>query len=316
MTAPVTVIDGAYIATVDVADTEYPSGHIVLVGNRIAAVGAGPPPEQFRDEPRRDGRGCVITPGLVNTHHHLYQWLTRGIAHDNTLFDWLKTLYPVWARIDAPAVHAAAAANLGWLALNGCTTSTDHHYVFPHDAGDCLEAEITAAREIGVRFHPTRGSMDLGQSKGGLPPDSVVEDRDAILAATEVAIDRWHDPSFDAMTRIAVAPCSPFSVTGGLMRESATWLGAPACACTPIWPRLSTRSSSALRHTAKLRLSTSRTWVGWARTCGWPIASTSLMSRSSASPRRVLGSRTVRPRTVGWALGARGFARCSTPTYR
>lgn len=222
MTAPVTVIDGAYIATVDVADTEYPSGHIVLVGNRIAAVGAGPPPEQFRDEPRRDGRGCVITPGLVNTHHHLYQWLTRGIAHDNTLFDWLKTLYPVWARIDAPAVHAAAAANLGWLALNGCTTSTDHHYVFPHDAGDCLEAEITAAREIGVRFHPTRGSMDLGESKGGLPPDSVVEDRDAILAATEAAIVRWHDPSFDAMTRIAVAPCSPFSVTGGLMRDSAT----------------------------------------------------------------------------------------------
>ena len=221
MTAPVTVIEDAYIATVDAADTEYTNGHVVLRGNRIVAVGAGAPPSQFRDVRPLRATGCLITPGLVNTHHHLYQWLTRGIAQDSTLFEWLTTLYPIWARIDAPAVHDAAAANLGWLALNGCTTSTDHHYVFPHDAGDCLEAEITAAREIGVRFHPTRGSMDLGESKGGLPPDSVVEDRDAILAATEAAIARWHDQSFDAMTRIAVAPCSPFSVTGGLMRESA-----------------------------------------------------------------------------------------------
>ncbi len=215
------VIENAYIATVDAANTEYASGHVVLDGNRIAAVGGGAPPAHYRDAPALDGSGCLVTPGLVNTHHHLYQWLTRGIAQDSTLFGWLTTLYPIWARIDAEAVHAAAAANLGWLALSGCTTSTDHHYVFPHDAGDCLEAEIVAAGEIGVRFHPTRGSMDLGESKGGLPPDSVVEDRDAILAATEAAVDRWHDHSFDAMTRISVAPCSPFSVTGELMRESA-----------------------------------------------------------------------------------------------
>ena len=221
MTAPLTVIENAYVATVDAADTEYASGHVAVQGNRIVAVGAGAAPAGFRAGSVVEGRGCLVTPGLVNTHHHLYQWLTRGIAQDSTLFEWLTTLYPIWARIDAEAVHGAAAANLAWLARSGCTTSTDHHYVFPRDAGDLLEAEITAAAEVGVRFHPTRGSMDLGRSTGGLPPDSVVEDRDTILTATEEAVDRWHDPSFDAMTRIAVAPCSPFSVTGELMRESA-----------------------------------------------------------------------------------------------
>jgi cytosine/adenosine deaminase-related metal-dependent hydrolase len=217
----VIVIRDAYIATVDTAGSEYATGHVVLDSNRIAAVGAGAVPERYRNEPSLDAAGCLVTPGLVNTHHHLYQWLTRGLAQDNTLFEWLTTLYPIWARIDADAVYAAAGANLGWLAMSGCTTSTDHHYVFPRDAGDCLEAEIVAATEVGVRFHPTRGSMDLGQATGGLPPDSVVEDCDAILAATEAAIDRWHDPSFDAMTRIAVAPCSPFSVTRELMHEAA-----------------------------------------------------------------------------------------------
>lgn len=210
------VIDNAHVATV--SGDEYPSGYVAIESNRISAIGDGDAPPGGT---RIDASGCLVTPGLVNTHHHLYQWLTRGLAQDGTLFEWLTTLYPVWARIDAETVHAAAAANLGWLALSGCTTSTDHHYVFPRQGGDLLEAEITAAAELGVRFHPTRGSMDLGRSQGGLPPDEVVEDRDAILAATEAAIDRWHDPSPDAMVRIAVAPCSPFSVTGELMREAA-----------------------------------------------------------------------------------------------
>jgi 8-oxoguanine deaminase len=211
------VIENAYVATVSGA--EHASGHVAVDGHRIVSVGAGSGPDGGT---RIDGTGCLVTPGLVNTHHHLYQWLTRGLVQDGTLFEWLTTLYPVWARIDASAVRAAAAANLGWLALSGCTTSTDHHYVFPRDGGDLLEAEITAATEVGVRFHPCRGSMDLGQSAGGLPPDEVVEDRDRILAETEAAIDRWHDPAFDAMTRIAVAPCSPFSVTGALMRDAAS----------------------------------------------------------------------------------------------
>ncbi|PZS37011.1 MAG: 8-oxoguanine deaminase [Pseudonocardiales bacterium] len=214
-------IDRAHVVTVDSGGSEYPTGHVVLDGGRIVALGAGAVPEQYTAATRIDGTGCLVTPGLVNTHQHLYQWITRGYATDDTLFGWLKTLYPIWARITPELLHTSAAANLGWLALTGTTTSTDHHYVFPSGAGDLLEAEITAAREIGLRFHPARGSMNLGESAGGLPPDSVVEEHDAILAATQAAIARWHDPAFDAMTRIAVAPCSPFSVTTELMRDSA-----------------------------------------------------------------------------------------------
>ncbi|HEX8768685.1 MAG TPA: 8-oxoguanine deaminase, partial [Jatrophihabitans sp.] len=216
------VLEGGHVATVDAADTEYPSGHVVIDGTAIVAVGPGRAPDELRrGSERLNITGCLVTPGLVNTHHHLYQWLTRGFGADSTLFDWLTELYPIWARMDADAVHAGASANLGWLALSGCSTSTDHHYVFPHASGDLLEVTIDAALEIGVRFHPCRGSMDLGRSAGGLPPDEVVEDREAILIATEAAIDRWHDPSPAAMTRVAVAPCSPFSVTAELMREAA-----------------------------------------------------------------------------------------------
>jgi cytosine/adenosine deaminase-related metal-dependent hydrolase len=214
-------IDGCHVATADAAGTEYPAGYVVISGDRITAVGRGPLPAEYAAAERVDGAGLLATPGLVNAHTHLYQWITRGYATDSSLFDWLTALYPVWAGLDAELVHAAAAANLGWLALTGCSTSTDHHYIFPAGRGDLLEAEIIAAREIGLRFHPGRGSMNLGQSAGGLPPDSVVEEHDDILAATQAAIDRWHDPSFGAMTRIAVAPCSPFSVTTELMRDSA-----------------------------------------------------------------------------------------------
>jgi cytosine/adenosine deaminase-related metal-dependent hydrolase len=214
-------IDGCHVATVDPADTEHLVGYLVMEGDQIVAVGPGPLPHNYAGSERIDGSGLLATPGLVNTHHHLYQWITRGYAADDTLFGWLTTLYPVWAGLDADLVHASAAANLGWLALTGCSTTTDHHYVFPAGRGDLLEAGILAAREIGLRFHPGRGSMNLGQSSGGLPPDAVVEKHDDILAATQAAIDRWHDPSPGAMTRIAVAPCSPFSVTAELMRDSA-----------------------------------------------------------------------------------------------
>ena len=214
-------IDGCHIATVDGAGTEHPAGYLVMQDDRIAAVGPGPLPARYAGAQRIDGSGRLATPGLVNTHHHLYQWITRGYATDDTLFGWLTTLYPVWAGLDAELVQASAAANLGWLALTGCSTTTDHHYVFPAGRGDLLAAEILAARQIGLRFHPGRGSMNLGESAGGLPPDSVVEEHDDILASTQAAIDRWHDPSFGAMTRIAVAPCSPFSVTAELMRDSA-----------------------------------------------------------------------------------------------
>jgi cytosine/adenosine deaminase-related metal-dependent hydrolase len=216
------LIENCTVATMDAAGTEYGDGHVVVGDDgRIAAVGAGHAGRHHRSLRRVDGTGCLLTPGLVNTHHHLYQWATRGLAQDETLFGWLRTLYPIWGRLDAEIVGSAAAAGLGWLALSGCTTSTDHHYVFPNDGGDVLAAEIDAAREIGLRFHPCRGSMDLGESAGGLPPDRIVEETDAALAATEAAIDRWHDPAPDAMLRIGVAPCSPFSVTPKLMSEAA-----------------------------------------------------------------------------------------------
>ncbi|MFI7432274.1 8-oxoguanine deaminase [Micromonospora haikouensis] len=216
------VIDNCAVATVDAAGTEHRTGHVVIGDDgRIAAVGAGPAGPVDPSARRVDGTGCLATPGLVNTHHHLYQWVTRGLAQQSDLFGWLTTLYPVWAHLDADIVHAAAAAGLGWLALSGCTTSTDHHYVFPPGRDDPLAAEIEAARLIGLRFQPCRGSMDLGRSAGGLPPDSLVEETEAALLATEAAIDRHHDPSPGSMLRVSVAPCSPFSVTGTLMRESA-----------------------------------------------------------------------------------------------
>jgi cytosine/adenosine deaminase-related metal-dependent hydrolase len=218
----VTVLEGCAVAAVDGAGTEFRDGHVAFADARIVAVGAGRYPARLPPGSTRiDAGGCLATPGLINTHHHLYQWATRGLAQNKNLFNWLIELYPVWSAIDSDIVAAAAAAGLGWLALSGCTTSTDHHYVFPPGVGDLLEAEILAAQRIGLRFHPCRGSMDLGVSAGGLPPDRLVESTDDALAATAAAIDRWHDPSPGSMLRIAVAPCSPFSVTPDLMREAA-----------------------------------------------------------------------------------------------
>ncbi|HSR25212.1 MAG TPA: 8-oxoguanine deaminase, partial [Candidatus Eisenbacteria bacterium] len=214
------LIDGCAIAAVDAAGAEHAGGHLVIEEGRIAAVGPGPAPD-IPGADRLDARGCLATPGLVNCHHHLFQWITRGLAQQATLFEWLTELYPIWAGLDAELEHDAARAALAALTLSGCTTASDHHYLFPRRGGDLLAAEVAAARQLGLRFHPCRGSMDLGRSRGGLPPDEVVEDRDEILAATEAAIDRHHDPAPDAMLRVAVAPCSPFSVTRELLRESA-----------------------------------------------------------------------------------------------
>ncbi|MEU7141744.1 8-oxoguanine deaminase [Nocardia sp. NPDC046473] len=213
-----TVIENAYIAPV--VGPEIASGYLVLANGRIESLGAGPAPI-VPGAQRIDGTGCLVTPGLVNTHHHLYQWASQGLFQDSTLFEWLTGLYRLWAGMDADVVYGAAAAGLGWLALTGCTTSSDHHYVFPKGRGDLFDAEVRAAHELGIRFHPCRGSMDRGQSDGGLPPDEVVEDRDEILLNTSETIDKYHDPSFDSMLRVAVAPCSPFSVSEGLMTDAA-----------------------------------------------------------------------------------------------
>jgi cytosine/adenosine deaminase-related metal-dependent hydrolase len=190
-------------------------GDVAFSGGRITAVGSVPAED---GDTVVDCDGDIVTAGLVNTHHHFYQWMTRGWAHDCDLFGWLTTLYPVWARLTPEDVAAASAVALGELALTGCTTAADHHYLVPGGDDSVFDAIAGAARTIGVRTHIARGSMDLGESAGGLPPDSVGEDRDAILASTQAVYDRLHDGDRIVVT---VAPCSPFSVTPELMRASA-----------------------------------------------------------------------------------------------
>jgi cytosine/adenosine deaminase-related metal-dependent hydrolase len=210
------------VVTMDDAGTEVSGASILIDEGVISWVGSGEPqPEVVAGADRIDGRGTVALPGLINTHHHLYQTMTRARAQDQPLFGWLRELYPVWAGLNAEWERAAAMVGLAELARSGCTLSTDHHYVFPADAAGLLEAEIDAAREIGLRFHPCRGSMDMGEKQGGLPPDSVIQDTDTVLAETEEAIRTFHDPEPGSMLRIAVAPCSFFTASDRLMRESA-----------------------------------------------------------------------------------------------
>jgi len=208
------------VVTMDDRGTEIPGGSILVEDGQVAWVGAGRAPDAA-DAEVVDGRGTVALPGLINTHHHLYQTLTRVRAAQEGLFGWLTELYPVWAGVDAEWERAAAVVGLAELALSGCSTTTDHHYVFPAGREGLLEAEIEAAREIGLRFHPCRGSMDLGRAAGGLPPDEVCQDADTILDHTQAVIRRFHDPSPGSMLRVAIAPCSPFSATRQLMEDSA-----------------------------------------------------------------------------------------------
>ncbi len=206
------ILANAWIVTMDDAGTEHEHGWVRIEDGRIAEVGGGEPPERGEDL-----AGAVVTPGLVNTHHHLYQTLTRARAQEANLFEWLRALYPVWAGIDAETEYAAARTGLAELALSGCSTVFDHHYVFPRGRDGLVEAEVQAAHELGVRIVASRGSMDLGESEGGLPPDSLVEEIDTVLSDTE----RLAALQDGDRVQIAVAPCSPFSVTTRLMEESA-----------------------------------------------------------------------------------------------
>jgi cytosine/adenosine deaminase-related metal-dependent hydrolase len=210
------------VATMDDERREISGGWVAVRDGLVSAVGGpGDPVPQAVKVLRADG--CLVTPGLVNTHHHIYQNLTRSYraANEGSLFTWLTTLYPQWARLDEEAAYVSAWVGLVELALGGCTTTTDHLYVHPAGAGDLISAEIQAAVELGMRFHPTRGSMSLSQKDGGLPPDSVVQDDDTILADSQRLVEKWHDPSHGAMVRVALAPCSPFSVTPELMVKTA-----------------------------------------------------------------------------------------------
>ena len=209
------------LVTMDADRREIAGGWVAIRDGMISAL--GPPGREPAAARVIDAAGCLVTPGLINTHHHLYQNLTRAFAPalDGDLFEWLRTLYPVWSRLDEEAAYVSAWIGLCELALGGCTTSTDHLYVHPRGAGDLISAEIAAARELGFRFHPTRGSMSLSVKDGGLPPDAVVQQDDEILADSERLVALHHDPAPGAMVRIALAPCSPFSVTPELMARTA-----------------------------------------------------------------------------------------------
>ncbi len=211
------------VATVDAERRELAGGWVAITDGLVSGVGSSldPPPTAERVI---DATDCLVTPGLVNTHHHLFQNLTRAYTPMTSapLFGWLQTLYPLWvANIDEESQYLAAWIGLAELALSGCTTSTDHHYLHPLRAGDLLGAEIRAAQDLGMRFHPTYGSMSLSEKDGGLPPDAAVRDEEDILAESERHVARWHDPAHGSMVQIALAPCSPFTVTPDLMRQSA-----------------------------------------------------------------------------------------------
>ena len=208
------------LVTMDAQRREIADGSVFARDGVIEAVGTSAELPATADEVI-DARGQVVIPGLVNTHHHFYQTLTRAVpaAQDAELFTWLKTLYPIWAKLTPDMAYVSTQTAMAELLLSGCTTSSDHLYLFPN--GTRLDDTIEAAHEIGMRFHAARGAMSVGESKGGLPPDRVVQDEAAILADTQRLIERWHDPARHAMTRIVVAPCSPFSVSRELMRDAA-----------------------------------------------------------------------------------------------
>ena len=207
------------VVTMDLERREIKDGAVFVRDNLIEAV--GPSSELPADADRVvDLRGKVVLPGMVNTHHHLYQTLTRCLpeTQDAPLFSWLQALYPIWARLTPEAVYVSALVGLAELVLTGCTTTVDQLYLFPN--GAALDDEIRAAQELGMRFHPCRGSMSLSESEGGLPPDDVVEDEEAILADCRRVIEAFHDPEPCSMCRILIAPCSPFSVTSDLLKSS------------------------------------------------------------------------------------------------
>lgn len=207
------------VATMDPELGEVAGGWVLARDGWIEAVG---PPNRLPAVADRtvDCSGLVLIPGLVNTHHHFYQTLTRTMAQESELFEWLVELYPVWARLTPEMIGVSTVTALAELALSGCTTAFDHHYLWPE--GTSVDLQLEAAATVGLRFHASRGSMSLGASAGGLPPDSVVEDETFILEDTRRLVDEYHDPSPGAMTRIVAAPCSPFSVTTGLMTEAAS----------------------------------------------------------------------------------------------
>ncbi|MTW12766.1 8-oxoguanine deaminase [Pseudoduganella eburnea] len=249
------------VVTMDEQRREINDGAIFVRGNVIEQVGPTSALPQTADEVI-NAAGHVVIPGLVNTHHHMYQSLTRVIpaAQNGELFNWLTNLYPIWSNLDAEMVHVSTLTAMSELILSGCTTSSDHLYIYPN--GCKLDDSIEAAAKIGMRFHAARGSMSVGQSKGGLPPDCVVEDEQAILKDTQRLIETYHDAGRHAMQRIVVAPCSPFSVSRDLMKEAAALARSHGVS-------LHTHLAENLNDIAYSREKFNMTPAEYAEDCGW-----------------------------------------------
>ena len=211
----------SHLVTMDSQHSELQDAAIFIENNKIAWIGkTSEVPKVYRENAQQmNMQGHLVLPGFINTHHHMFQTLTKTVAQDAELFGWLKTLYPIWSNITPEMIRVSALTAMAELMLSGCTTTSDHLYLFPN--GSSLEDEIHAAQDIGIRFHAARGSMSVGESLGGLPPDALVEDEALILKDTQALIEKWHDDAKYSMLNIVVAPCSPFSVSENLMRESA-----------------------------------------------------------------------------------------------
>ncbi|MBB3118485.1 8-oxoguanine deaminase [Pseudoduganella violacea] len=261
MTKTLLIKNARVVVTMDEQRREIADGGVFIRDNVIAQVGPMAELPQTADEVI-DASRHVVLPGLVNTHHHMYQSLTRVIpaAQNGELFDWLTNLYPIWSHLTAEMVHASTLTAMSELILSGCTTSSDHLYIYPNDCR--LEDSIEAAREIGMRFHAARGAMSVGQSKGGLPPDCVVEEEGAILRDTQRLIETYHDAGRYAMQRIVVAPCSPFSVSRDLMKESAALARSHGVS-------LHTHLAENLNDIAYSREKFKMTPAQYAEDCGW-----------------------------------------------
>ncbi len=212
--------NAAYLVSCDTQDTVYENASLLIEDGVITAIGQV---DREADEVL-DATGCIVYPGLINTHHHLYQVFSRNLpqVQNMELFDWLRTLYEIWKNLDGDVIYHSSLVGMGELMKNGCTTCFDHHYVFPHEhAEGLLDCQFSAAEDLGIRMYASRGSMDLSKKDGGLPPDSVVQTVDEILKDCQKAVEKFHDPSRYSMCRVALAPCSPFSVSEELLRQSA-----------------------------------------------------------------------------------------------
>ena len=304
------VRNAARIVTMDGGRRELADASILIEDGVIRAVGT----VEAGEGEVIDARGCVVTPGLVNTHHHLYQTLTRAVpaGQDALLFGWLKALYPIWARYEPEDMFVSAQLGLAELALSGCTMSSDHLYLFPN--GSRLEDTIEAAGTVGIRFHPTRGAMSVGESAGGLPPDSVVEAEPAILADMVRVVDAFHDPLARGDGAGGAGALLAFlGLDGADGGRGGAGAGQGGDAAHPPRRERGGHRLFARARSAAGRGSMRRTWAGRGRTSGTPIASSSTRARSGSSPGPAPGWRTAPARTAVWGRGSRRCGRCATP---